>query len=346
MDILALAKQFGQSAGFQDPAEFDFDHCPHETYSSEPIPDFWERLPDEIVDPLTKRSIKISQSFLKRIQKTIKGAMCPKRFYSTDIAKTHEEEEDESGNPREMGNRFEFLVTGAPAYDGTYPGEILTPKAGKPASSNKVIESNAELAKETLEHLGFDLERGFAQIEVSFGIFVCHLDLFAPRHGVWTIDDIKYSGLLTKSTSYMDFSWYPGNIHEKDGPRIQMSTYAMAMTKDGPDRVITYPTKEGVIDITDKVPLFDSYEEARAMVTVFNSSPKKQGEYLPFEMSFSEDGMNQHKHFILEILNQFQRMLEGKEFSAVPSYDKCKKCPLSEECENYQSRPDIIPVQY
>ena len=346
MDLVAFAKNMGQSAGFQDPADFDLDQpCDKETFSSAPCPDFWERLPSEIIDPNTGNSVSISQSFLKQFQKVIKGEICPKRFYYTGIAKTHEEEKGEGVNVRKLGNRFEYLVTGAPAYDGTYPGEVLT-ATGRVSKANELLEANAELAKETFAELGFDLNGAYAQIEVKVGILVAHMDLLLKKDGKVYVLDIKYSGLTTKSMRHSEFSWYPGTIHEKLGPKIQMRHYGFLLLDDGPARTISMPTPKGIIDLTEKIDLWEKPEDINAFVMVFDSDAKRSGQYIPYDISMSEDSINEHKNFILKMAKQIQRKIEGKAFDALPSYERCKKCPLFDTCEDYQQRPDIVSVQF
>lgn len=312
MDIFALAKQFGQAAGFQDPAEFDFDHCPHEVYSSEPIPDFWERLPDEIIDPNTNEVIYITQSRIKSLRKIAQEQLCPKRYYLTDITKEYQEK---TGPAMAMGLRFEFELTGAMMRNGKEPPQILT-KTGNPSSDQNRISYNANQGKETLERLGIKTEPENIQQSITRKCLQANVDQIQENPEGRKVTDFKYSGLLSEQTKWNELSFettsdkFPTRISHK----VQGHHYSLVCDAD-------------------------------FQFLVFDSRKDHEGEYQLIEIQASHESMNQHKHLILNTIEQLQNHLEGKPFTAVPSYEKCRGCPVL-DCKSREKYPETKVIQY
>lgn len=322
MDIEAI-KKAAQAGGFADLRQLVAEtetSCVYEYHNSEPCPDFWELLPNKVINPNTGKEVFISQSLLKSLRKVIEKELCPKRFYHTVITNQAEEK---SGDAMLAGQRFEYELTGAPNRDNRIPDQILTKKTKQISTEQVRISNNAEAGKETLKRLGLLKESNQYQVRVSTKCLEGHFDLLIFLDaGGGIVVDIKYSGLMDEGTKYNPLSWYPKTVHEKFSHRVQALHYLLLAR--------TLPEVQDL---------------ARFMFLVFDSRTGHEGEYRVFEIEPTEEAMNQHKWLILGMVEQFQNMLNGKEFTALPSYDQCKNCPVL-NCKEKQEWPEVVKVRY
>ena len=303
-------------------------------WSSDPVPDFWERLPEKIIDPRTKKEVKLSQSLIKNFIKHIEGELCGLRFYRTTVTREFEEHFAAA----KFGHRFEFLVTGEPGRNGEgqkpfvnvskkkatkkqieegSPEYIVTEK---PSAQELRIRADASVAKEVLEQ--FNGKRWKSGVKVSIKSLEGTKDVVSNRKNYVIVTDLKYSGLLGES--WGELSW-PDDISDKVSHMTQATHYTLLAEKHYGKRVKFYFL------------VFSNKKDTSNGVEVF-------GKYQPYEVRVSEKAMNRHKNMILDLAEQMERKLKGKEFNAIPSFHGCKKCPIT-TCKKRIDQPEIIVTE-
>lgn len=311
--IIAKAKAASIAGGFSSSPPDNGEK--YRTYSREPIPDFWERLPDAVIDPETKQEVEISQSRIKRFLRVIDNELCGKRFYSTTIT----EEYSETIPAAKLGIRFEYLALGTLGRDGTGDEPFLT-ASGSPTADEKRIRKNVEKAKQVIERMvGKDFS---TQAKISIKCLEGSLDILKNDGDRVIVIDTKYSGLLDDNRT--ELSW-PEDIREKEQHLIQGKHYSLLAEK-----------------------VFGKPVDFYFLVFASNKRTIKEKEvfgiYRPYLLRISEEGMNEHKHMILEVIEQMKNMLEGRKFTARPSYSGCADCPVL-TCKSRQSEPDLVIVE-
>lgn len=317
MDLFALAEQAkAQGQGFSAKPLAQPGRCEFEHWDDTPVLDFVDRLPDEIIDPASGRSVTISQSLIKSFRKMAMDELCPKRLYHVTVIGDADEEESEVG-PMALGKRFEYELTGALDRAGSVPPEILT-ASGKVGTDQARVSRNAELGKETLSRLGVP-HSADPQRNLSFKCLKGTTDLYYPINGGVAIDDIKYSGLLGKTGKWSDMGWYEPDVGQKFHHTCQAAHYTLLAIMNGADSV-------------------------RFRFVVFDNRAGKEGDHRVFEFRLSEKTMNEHKNLLLFVIDEIQRRFTEDGFRAVPSYEKCSGCPLASSCEDYQAWPEIMVV--
>lgn len=304
-----------------------------------PVPNFENLLPNKIIDPETGKKIFISQSFIKSFRKVISEALCPKRFYHTSMIK---EAREGSGDAAKMGSRFEYLLTGSLNYHNEIPEPILT-ATGKVGADEKRIQINAELAREAFARNGFDIGQAVVSHTIKFKCLSGEYDLhMVPKYemsekieGVWVftgkvlewaIIDIKYSGLMGDKLKRQELAWHPETIGEKFSHLCQALHYKLLGTLEG-DLYL----KNG---LDENIPFY---------FFVFDNRANNEGKYEMYKISASEEKRNQHKHVILNTIEEVQNKLEGREFTAIPSYSKCQSCPV--KCKDMVKYPEINLIE-
>lgn len=279
---------------------------------TDPCPDFLDLLPDGLIDPGSGKSVMISQSRLKAWRKVMEDELCPRRFYHTRLIR---DEKEETGHSAIMGRRFEYLLTGAPDYDGNIPGPILTAITQVESADEKRIQENAKKGKATLARLGVDLSKSAVSTRFGLGILDGEFDISGNNSilKAQTITDIKYSGLLRDK--WHEWGW-AGDL--RFGAKCQASHYVLIGMLLG---------------------FWDNLEDAEFMFVVFDSRKDQEGEYEAIRVKISEEQMNAHKWLILDTVEQIQKKLNGEGFDAIPSYQGCKSCPV--KCEKFQAFPEV-----
>jgi hypothetical protein len=317
MTATQLAQIFGTTSTPVDRCEGK------RTYSREPISDaeFLEALPETLPG-----GVAMSQSFIKKLLEVIEGDLCGKRLYETRIARNYEEA---TGDAATMGHRFEYLVTGEqPAHGEKDVSQPLLTSRGKPSADELRIAKNAEVCREVLA----DLSAPYCYVEAGTRLVfkcmegtldkLCYPIQTPEANQRARVIDLKYSGLLYDR-------WHPWgwvNIQEKEGTMIQAKHYTLlARLLFGPD-----------VEIDFFFVVFNSKKVTRQNEEVF-------GDYKPFRVRFSDEAMNEHKHFVLSIIEQYKLMHEGKKFTARPSYKGCADCPVS-DCKSRRTRPEIEEI--
>lgn len=322
VDLFALAEQLRESGagqGFSDqPLSDGWNTTEFEHWDSTPVPDFYERLPDQIIDPKTGRSILISQSLIKEHRKMAMDELCPKRY--RHVTMLHEFETPDS-NAMAAGRRFEYELTGALDRSGAVPDELLTGK-GVPSADQKRITANAELGRATLLRLGVLLEHWETQKTVTVKCLSGTYDLHQGSAFGSDIIDIKYSGLLGDAGKWSELGWYPETVGQQFSHVCQAAHYSL-------------------------LDLLSGYDDVRFRFLVFDNRNNHDGEYQCFEFQLSESTMNQHKNLVLRVIEDIQARLAGDEggFDAVPSYEKCSGCPLIDQCNSAVKWPETVLVE-
>lgn len=289
--------------------------CEFEYWNSEPIPDFYDRLPDQTIDPRNGKEFTISQSLIKKVRELAKGELCPKQFYHVSLHREY----DKTSEAMAMGSRFEYELTGAHDLDGTIPDMVLT-STGKIGADQNRISDNAMMGKETLRRLGVYLNRAEVQAKVKFKCLSSNMDILFIDESQgdydWFIDDVKYSGVI--DSDFSDYAWKPENIASSFDMKCQALHYI-------------------------SLAIFSGCTSVRFRYLVFDNRPNHEGEYQVFEVVASEKALNQHKHVILTTIDQLQKRFNGEGFDAVPAYEKCKDCPV--KCESRVKYPEIKVVE-
>lgn len=284
-------------------------------YSREPIEDFWDRLPDFIVDPETGIEVKMSQSKIKEFLKVIDRKTCGKRFYRTRITYEFTEEQSDAAA---MGDRFEHLVTGAVGRDGGGSEPILTSR-GLPTTGEKRAQRNASKAREIINlYRRRTWEKRQVKLREKCLTGILDILIDADEKDPPIVIDLKYSGLL--DNKWEEWGW-PKDIRKKESHLIQAKHYILLterLTGQRPDFFFfVFSNKK--------------HEQKGEEVTV----------YRPYLIRVSDEALNEHKHMILNLIEQMDRMLKGKKFTARPSYSECSNCPIF-TCESRRYEPELV----
>lgn len=308
MNLFELAKNIDYSGFNPEPAVSNPDHSGFGYWNAEPVPDFAERIPETLLIPDGKPYF-ISQSLIKAFRKMAADELCPKRFYHTNLTREYNEE---AGDAAKMGTRFEYLLTGNPGRNGDGNQPILTER-GKEGADEKRIQQNAQTALSTLKRLGFRLSQFQVGKKAQFKCLRGEYDLYNPE----TIVDIKYSGLIGDSGKWNELGWY--EIAQKFSHICQSNHYLLISQLNGLNPNFYF--------------------------AVFDNRAGKEGEYRAFQMKPSESILNQHKNLILYVIDHIQHYFNEGGFTAVPTYDFCKNCPVK-TCESRVNEPGIIEISY
>jgi len=305
---LGLSDSFSESAGPIPSSEKLTSVC------NDPLPDFVRLLKDKIVDRRTGEKIWISQSMIKRFLKVVDGELCSMRFRATLV----EGAEEKSGKAAMMGNRFQWLAFGLLDYNGKEPEPIITEKTGKIGADEKRIVKNAALAQGTLKRLGYEIIEGHRELRVK--CIKGEWDLYTEKDGKKYILDVKYSGLI--GDKWHEWGW-PDNAEDftdKVSHIIQAKQYLLLANLLG-------------IEVDGFIFL------------VFDSRAEKEGQYKEYLLSVSEQGINEHKRLILNIVEEFLKWMDNDMFVTNPSFTKCKSCPISEICPNFRKYPETVKIE-
>lgn len=282
---------------------------PLDLADSSPVPDFWDWVPEKLVDPRTGKEVTVSQSFTKALKKVEAGELCPKEFYHTYVIKSHWTPSSEA---RELGVRFEYLLTGARDYHGNVPGPILT-ATGKESIEESRISGNVIEAKIALMRNGIDLKKAAVSVSVQRKCLSGTADLGYNESGIHVID-LKYSGLRGDYAKRHEFGWHPETIATNYSHQVQARFYTLLFGAE------------------------------RFWFVVFDSRKDYEGDHDIFELTFSEKAMNEAKNMILNAIQIIQERLKSPSgFDPEPKCERCRTCPV-QECEARIEYPKIQSI--
>lgn len=281
------------------------------------IPDFIDRLPEEIINPETGKKIMISQSFVKDFIKVIEGEVCPRKFWAIK----NKEAESVAGDAAHLGNRFQYLAWGLMDYHGNVPEPMLTGIKKMLSAPEQRVRRNAKRANETMERLGYEIKDRHNRM--NFKCLDGELDLDCTKDGMELITDGKYSGLVGgKEARRSDYGWPDKeDMHLFPfGHKVQAKHYLLLAELNGMER--------------------DGFS-----FLVFDNRSANEGEYREYVIKVNPAGLNQHKHLILTIIEHLFDWMENDKFQAVPSYKGCKGCPISNTCPHFREFPETIEIE-
>jgi CRISPR/Cas system-associated exonuclease Cas4 (RecB family) len=216
----------------------------------------------------------------------------------------------------ELGNYFEYICTGALTRDGRTPvAETL--KSGKLTTPYERINKQKETFDAIMKEYDFEIKHKgyvFQKSKYSGIADIIAYDKINKRN---IIIDIKTSGLINDKWS--NYGWHEDSIENKDELLIQAVHYKMLYEEE--------------------------FGEANVPFYFFVFSTQNDWEAKIFEIEVSETSIHTHK---LNLINAeaFFESEHKNGWKAYPSYEKCKFCPLKDECTSALSVPKAKKVYY
>ena len=259
---------------------------------------------------------KISQSLVKALFKYKMGDECGLRIHAQYIEGIN----FPSSEAQQLGNYFEYVATGQLPRDKQVPQPKLL-KSGAFSTDYERINNQVDNFKNIMKHLNFSIEQtGF---KFTHKLYDGTLDILAHDNNIKSKDinkkriiiDLKSTGLI--NDKWTEYGWADESIEEKDSLMIQAIHYKMLALYEW-----------GIEDI----PFY-----------FFVFSTKNDWEYKLFKVNVDESTMQQHQYNLKSIKIYFDSILkEG--FKAIPSYDRCRECPLAITCSEMKSFPSIQEI--
>jgi hypothetical protein len=259
---------------------------------------------------------KISQSLVKALFKYKMGDECGLRIHAQYIEGIN----FPSSDAQQLGNYFEYVATGQLPRDKQVPQPKLL-KSGAFSTDYERINNQVDNFKNIMKHLNFSIEQtGF---KFTHKLYDGTLDILAHDNNIKSKDinkkriiiDLKSTGLI--NDKWTEYGWADESIEEKDSLMIQAIHYKMLALYEW-----------GIEDI----PFY-----------FFVFSTKNDWEYKLFKVNVDESTMQQHQYNLKSIKIYFDSILkEG--FKAIPSYDRCRECPLAITCSEMKSFPSIQEI--
>ena len=209
----------------------------------------------------------------------------------------------------DLGNYFEYLLTGQVPRDGKIPEPVLAKTGatkGEPLKVYKTAEMQAARGKKMLEDMGVEIIATGEVIEkLDYkGI----IDIRANYQGREVIIDVKYAGQMGDRWAPMGWQWSPVQV---DHHAIQARHY----------HIIT------------GLPFY-----------YFVCAQEEGGDIKFFEVEFSEPGLDVQYNLINDYRN-FEELIYLVGLEARPEFNRCKGCQLKNECEFKSEVTEPIKVQ-
>jgi hypothetical protein len=260
---------------------------------------------------------KISQSLMKAYVDYLNEKECGLYFKANYIDKDPKAQREPSDAMR-VGIFFEYLCTGALPKDGKIPEPdmVYKGKANEKLSApyERATES-AKIFKSILEHYNIKIKK--------FGLHLSHeeingvIDIYADWDGEPVFIDLKYSGLI--DDKWNEMGWDLESLHMKDSLMIQGVHYKLLAEK--------------VLGIQD-IPFY---------YFVFSSTEVNNIKIIRQEVD--ESKKQSHYIAINNIIGKIKMDLNNG-FKALPSMQRCSKCPLYDNCPSKVDYPLINEVFY
>lgn len=259
---------------------------------------------------------KLSQSLVKALYKYKLGEECGTRIQASYIDGIS----FPSSEAQELGNYFEFKATGQLPRDGHTPLPILL-KNGNPSIDYARMDIQVDNFKKIMNRLNFSIEQtGFKFTNPKYEgtcDIIAHDDNIKSKevNKKRIIIDLKTTGLINDKWS--PYGWADESIEEKWDLLIQAIHYKMLARYEW-----------GIEDIPFYFMVF---------------STRNEWEYKVFKINVDADTMQQH-FFNLGNIKTFLDETLKVGFKAIPQYQKCKDCPLSDTCKDYTDIPKVQEV--
>lgn len=265
---------------------------------------------------------KISQTFIKMMRAYMAAQECGHIIRETFVNDRFFDNEEPGA--MELGTYFEYKLSGAIPKNKVIPKAILM-KSGEPNAQYRMADFNAGYIRKLLDDYGLNIIQfghrltkgklnGIIDLIVEATRTVEHSG-FTWNVGDKFVIDLKYSGLIDDKWNQHGWMWTP--IQKKyHGTQAIQYHYISGM----PFYFLVTGPKGNEADNT------------------------KDGPNIKFfRVEVSEFDIEQH---IIEGNDLFEKFMFYKDigFTAYPSYNKCHKCPLKEECAERQTLPSVETV--
>lgn len=255
----------------------------------------------------------ISQSIIKEFALYELKEVCGLQFKAKYIDRV----KFPSSEAQELGNYFEYLVTGALTRHGEVPRPVYLADGETLSKPYRIMFNQAQRALRFMEHYEITiLEKGLKVItddeeEGTYDI----LGLMGPDQ-ILTIIDLKTTGLLYDK--WNEFGWHEDSIQEKWRIMIQPVHYVHIGKK-----------KYG--------------EELPFLFAVFSQTNDIDAEL--FRVKIDPDKLEQHQTTIDATRAKLSlEMAMG--FTAYPEVARCHFCPLRTTCPYFIDVPKIKTIYY
>ena len=257
-----------------------------------------------------KKPIKVSQSLMKSIDKYADKEECGLVFEAKFIHNVRTPETE----PMALGNWFEFIATGQLPRTGETP-EAKRLKSGKLATNYIRMEKQADNYKEMIEAEGFEvISTGHTFKKNKYATGIC--DVLARKDGRTCVIDLKSSGML--NNKWEENGWHIDFLHEKHNLLIQAVHY-------------TYLAQE------------EFGEPVDFYFAVYSTKNDKDSALIKIEIS--EERMLEHINKIRKTQVYFEQE-KKRGFKPHPTFKRCTKCFMREECKLAKKTPETQTIYY
>lgn len=255
----------------------------------------------------------ISQSIIKEFALYELKEVCGLQFKAKYIDRV----KFPSSEAQELGNYFEYLVTGALTRHGEIPQAVYLADGETLSKPYQVMHNQAQRALRYMEHYQFTiLEKGVKVItddgeEGTYDV----LGLMGPEQ-ILTILDLKTTGLLYDK--WNEFGWHEDAIQEKWRIMIQAVHYVHIGKK-----------KYG--------------EELPFMFWVHSQKNDIEAEL--FRVMLDPEKLHNYQNTIDATRAKLSmEMIQG--FTAYPEVKRCYECPVKATCPFFVDVPKIKTIYY
>ena len=260
---------------------------------------------------------KISQSLIKGYVDYLNEKECGLFFQANYIDKDPEAQKEPSDAMR-SGIYFEYLCTGALPRNNQVPEPDVVYK-GKPnekmsAPFERAFESS-KIFKAIIEHYGIKILQ--VGLSLTDGEISGVIDIYAEWDGKKVFIDLKYSGLI--DDKWNEMGWDLESLPQKDSLMIQGVHYKLLAEK--------------CLDIFD-IPFY---------YFVFSATDPMNVKIILQEVD--ESKKQSHVVAINNVIGKLQYELQ-KGFTALPTMQRCGKCPIAHKCPSKVDFPLVDTIYY
>lgn len=259
--------------------------------------------------------MRITQSFFKAMRAYLEGRECGNIIRETYVNGRYFDSEEPGA--KELGSYFEFLISGALPKTGLEPKPVLM-KDGTPDAKYRLAAINAKRVLQMLKDYGLEiidagkkLTKGKYEGTIDLRVRVVEDKGFGWKVGDKFIIDLKYSGLLDDKWNELGWMFTPA---QKKFHGTQAIQYHFVGNLPFYFWITQSNNKEGTLS---------------AMKFV----------HIPVD----EFMIEQHIADGNSLLEHFETY-KDLGFTPYPSFVKCQKCPLREECADRMIVPEIQVV--
>lgn len=285
---------------------------------------------------------KISQSFVKDFRDYNAGRECGQIIKAKYVDERTLDDGEEPG-AKELGNYFEFLITGSIPKNGKIPQPEMMANGKEPKAPYRLAQINAKRVTDYFKQMGLKIIK--AAVRVDHGRYSGVIDIVVefegiPRDstdltagymetfefdngivwhkGVRFVIDMKYSGLIGDTTpAFNKFGWKWSDVQKR-----YHGTQA-----------IHYHMITGL-------PFY-------FLVAQSNNKEGSTSDIRLFHVPVTEFMIEQHQLEANQLFDQFTTMVRTETpFIARPSLKKCLDCVLKDECifKHTFPHPEIVDL--